>query len=104
MQTATAILSTLPGSFRLKRQAAGDFNRQIANLADHSASTSLRQLAYGVQWADFTGRTTGTVSLALRKATPWQAAQLMVAMIADGLEVPAEVPSWLNQRALALLA
>ena len=42
--------------------------------------------------------------MALRQATPWQAAQLMVAMIADGLEVPAQVPSWLNQKAAALLA
>ena len=104
MQTATAVLNTLPASFRMKRQSAGDFNRQMAHISNHSASTSLRQLAYGVQWADGTGRTTGTVSMALRQATPWQAAQLMVAMIADGLEVPAQVPSWLNQKAAALLA
>ena len=104
VKTATTILNTVPASLRLKRQAAGEFNRQIAHLADYSESVSLKQLAYGVQWADDTGRTTGTVSMAMRKATPWQAARLMAAMVADGLGVPAQVPAWLNQKALTVLA
>jgi hypothetical protein len=42
--------------------------------------------------------------MALRKATPWQAAQLIAAMQAEGLSLVSEVASWLNAKALGILA
>lgn len=104
MTTATAILGNIPASFRCKRQQAGRAEQQLRNLDQQAADFTVKQLAYGVLYADSTGRTTGTVSMALRRATPWQAAQLIAAMIKEGLSVPAEVPAWLNAKALAILA
>ena len=101
--TPTAILATVQPSWRMKRSQQGGALQQLRNL-DRMAPTAIKQLAYGVLWADETGRTTGTTSMALRKATPWQAARLMAAMIADGLTVPAEVPAWLNRKGVQALA
>ena len=104
MTTATAVLKTVPPSWRVKRNQAGGAERQLQQLDQHSADTTVRLLAYGVLWADWTGRTTGTVSMALRRATPWQASQLVAAMLSDGLNVAGEVPRWLNANALFWLA
>lgn len=104
MTTATAVLSTVPAPWRVKRNQAGGAERQLQQLDQHSDDFTVKLLAYGVLWADSTGRATGKVSLALRRATPWQAAQLMAAMLRDGLQVTAEVPRWLNANALAWLA
>ena len=101
--TPTAILATVQPSWRIKRSQQGGALQQLRNL-DRMAPTAIKQLAYGVLWADETGRTTGSVSMALRRATPWQSAKLMAAMIADGMTVPAEVPAWLNRKGVQALA
>lgn len=95
--TPTAILSTVCRSFRMKRTREGGAADQLRNLDQHSTDFTVRQLAYGVLWADWTGRITGTASLALRRATPWQAAQLIAAMIRDGITTIGEVSAWMNQ-------
>jgi len=100
--TPTAILATVPASWRIKRSQQGGALQQLQNL-DRKADTVIKMLAYGVLWAEETGRTTGSVSMALRKATPWQAAKLVATMIADGLTVPAEVPAWLNRNGVQAL-
>lgn len=104
MSTATAVLATVPASYRCKRQHAGGAEQQLRNLDQQAADFNVKQLAYGVLYADTTGRTTGTVSLALRRATPWQAAQLVAAMVRDGVDRVSDVPGWLNSNALTVLA
>lgn len=104
MTTATAVLATIPASFRCNRQRAGWAEQQLRRLDQQSDNFAVRTLAYGVLYADSTGRTTGTVSMALRRATPWQAAQLIAAMSKDGLSLSSEVAAWLNSKALAVLA
>ena len=104
MKNATAVLATIPASYRLARKAEGRGMDQMDYLANRSEAILVSLLAQGVMYADSTGRTTGTVSLALRKATPWQAAQLLVAMAADGVDLIHQVPAWLNRNALAALA
>lgn len=104
MKTATAVISTLPATVRPKRHQAGAGEQLLSMLIQYSSSMAVNQLAYGIRYADETCRTTGTLSMALRRATPWQIAQLIVAMAADGVDVIAQVPAWLNQNALALLA
>ena len=104
MTTATAVLSTIPASYRGKRQQAGGAEQQLRNLDLQASDFSIKQLAYGVLYADSTGRTTGTISMALRRATPWQAAQLVAAMARDGITMVCEVPAWMNSKALAVLA
>lgn len=103
MKTATAVLATLPKQVRLPRRAAGRGLSQLNWLIHRSDCFDLVLLAQGVTYADETGRTTGTVSLALRNATPWQIAELVAAMVRDGLKVQAEVPAWLNRNALTYL-
>ena len=104
MTTATAVLKSVPAPWRVRRNQVGGAERQLQQLDQHSDDFTVKMLAYGVLYADSTGRTTGTVSMALRRATPWQAAQLIAAMRRDGLQVTAEVPRWLNPNALAWLA
>ena len=103
MKTATAVLATLPAQLRLPRRDAGRAMNQLGWLADRSTEFNVALLAQGVIYADTTGRTTGTVAMALRHATPWQAAQLIAAMLREGLSLPAQVPTWLNANALAVL-
>jgi len=104
MTTATAVLATVPASFRGKRRVAGGAEQQLRNLEQQSSCFTTKQLAYGVMYADATGRATGTVSMALRRATAWQAAQLIAAMHKDGLTLIAEVDSWLNANAMTVLS
>ncbi len=105
MQTATAVLNTLESKAdRLFLHRAERAEDMLQALAQRSADFTVSWLAQGALWADTTGRTTGTVSLALRKATKFQAARLIHAMLRDGLTTQAQVPSWLNANALAILA
>lgn len=104
MKTATAVLATVPAIARMPRKQAERGLTQLGFLANISTDSTVQQLCQGVFYADHTGRTTGTVSMALRRATPWQAAQLIAAMLRDGLQVQAQVPAWLNANALGLLA
>jgi hypothetical protein len=104
MKTATAVLATIPATARPKRHEAGAAKQLLSMLIQYSSSMDVSHLAYGIRYADETCRIGGTLSMALRKATPWQAAQLIVAMAADGVEVIAQVPAWLNQNGLAALA
>jgi hypothetical protein len=104
MQTATAVLSTLSTLERLPRKQAELANSQLVILGDFSSDFTVKLLAQGVRYADSTGRIGGTLSMALRRATPWQAAQLVAAMLRDGLSLQSEVPAWLNANGLALLA
>ena len=104
MATATSVMSTLPIHLRGKRQEIGGAQQQLINLDRNSSNMNVKQLAYGVLYADSTGRTTGTVSMALRRATPWQAAQLIAAMTRDELETISQVPAWMNSKALTVLA
>jgi hypothetical protein len=97
-------MSTLPIHLRGKRQEIGGAQQQLINLDRNSSNMNVKQLAYGVLYADSTGRTTGTVSMALRRATPWQAAQLIAAMTRDELETISQVPAWMNSKALTVLA
>lgn len=101
--TATAVLRELPASLRIPREQLFAAEHQLRRIADHGYDFTLRLLAQGVLWSDVTGRTTGTVAMALRRATPWQAAQLLAAMANDGLALQAEVPAWLNANALTVL-
>jgi hypothetical protein len=95
MATATSVMSTLPIHFRCKRQEIGGAQQQLINLDRNSSNMNFKQLAYGVLYADSTGRTTGTV---------WQAAQLIAAMTRDELEAISQVPAWMNSKALTVLA
>lgn len=104
MKTATAVLTTIPASYRLARKAEGRGMDQVDYLANRSEAIVVAMLAQGIMYADSTGRTTGTVSMALRRATPWQIAQLIAAMVRDGIDLIHQVPSWLNANALAALA
>jgi hypothetical protein len=104
MKTATSVLATVPAQARLPRKWSGQGLAQLVCLQDFSTDFTVKLLALGVTWADDTGRTTGTLSMALRKATPWQAAQLVAAMAKAGLRLQSQVPAWLNQNALAILA
>jgi hypothetical protein len=104
MTTATAVLSTVPAIARMPRKQAERGVNQLGFLANLSTSSTIQQLAQGVFYADTTCRTTGTVSMALRRSTPWQACQLIAAMLRDGLSFQSEVPAWLNQHALEVLA
>lgn len=103
VKTATAVLATIPSSLRLPRKAAGQGWMQLDWLANRSDTILVALLAQGVMYAEQTGRTTGTVSMALRRCTPWQAAQLLVAMAADGVDLIHQVPAWLNRHALTVL-
>jgi hypothetical protein len=104
MTTATAVLATLPASYRVKRHQVGGGEQQLRYLDQQAADFTVKQLAYGVLYADSTGRTIGSVSMALRRSTPWQVAQLVAAMRKDGIELIADVSRWLNANALAVLA
>lgn len=104
MITATTVLTSIPASYRSKRKLIGGAEQQLHNFDQQSDNFTVKSLAYGVLYADSTGRTTGTLSMALRRATPWQAAQLVAAMIADGLDKPAQVPAWLNSKGMEVLA
>jgi len=104
MKTATSVLATVPASFRNKRQQIGAAEQQLRNLEQATSDFDLKQLAYGVLYSDSTGRVSGTISMALRRATPWKAALLVAAMANDGLTLVSEVPYWMNSNALALLA
>lgn len=103
MKTATAVLTTIPASYRLARKAEGRCMDQVDYLANCSEVIVVAMLAQGIMYADSTGRTTGTVSMALRRATPWQAGQLIAAMVRDGIDLIHQVPAWLNANALGLL-
>lgn len=104
MTTATAVLATVEKLDRFPRNQARLGASQIAVLGDFSSDFRIRLLAQGILWADQSARTTGTLSIALRDATPWQAARLVAAMAADGLELQSEVPAWLNANGLRVLA
>jgi hypothetical protein len=103
MTTPTSILHTISPSARFSRNQAERCLPQLIHLQQSSDDFTVRLIAQGVLWADDTGRTTGTVSMALRRATGWQAAQLVAAMLRDGLDLPAPVPAWLNANALRIL-
>ncbi len=104
MKTATAVLATICTAYRGRRHQAGDAERVLQNLAQFSTDFTVKMLAQGVLYADSTGRTTGTLAMALRKATPWQAACLVSAMAQAGLTLQSEAAAWLNANALAILA
>lgn len=104
MKTATAVLTTIPAGYRLARKAEGRGMIQVDYLANRSEAIVVALLAQGIMYADSTGRTTGSVSMALRRCTPWQAAQLIAAMVRDGVDLIHQVPAWLNANALAALA
>jgi len=104
MKTATAVLATIPAQARITRKAAGEGAKQLDWLAQFSTDFTMKMLAQGVLYADATGRTTGTLAMALRKATPWQAAQLVAAMAEAGLTLQCEAAAWLNLNAMAILA
>lgn len=104
MKTATAVLATISNAYRGRRHQAGDSERVLQNLAQYSSDFTVKMLAQGVLYADATGRTTGTLAMALRKATPWQAACLVSAMAKAGLTLQCEVAAWLNRNAMAILA
>lgn len=103
MTTATAVLSTIPAIARMPRKQAERGLTQLGFLGNISTDYTVQQLAQGVFYADYTCRTTGTVSMALRRATPWQAAQLIAGMLRDGLGLQSEVAAWLNQHAMEVL-
>jgi hypothetical protein len=103
MTTPTAILATLPASYRIKRNQVGGGEQQLQHLNQQASNFMVKQLAYGVLYADSTGRTIGSVSIALRRSTPWQIAKLLAAMQKDGIELIADVSRWLNANALAVL-
>jgi len=104
MTTTTAVLSTIPALARMPRKEAERGMTQLGFLGNISSDFTVSLLAQGVFYADTTGRTTGTVAMALRRSTPWQAAQLIAAMLRDGLTLQCEVPAWLNEHALEVLA
>lgn len=93
--TPTAISAIIPSGQRLKRAQEWSGERQL-QLLDQHADTAIQMLVYGILWAHQTGRISGTRSMTLRRATPWQVCQLVSRMVVDGLTVPAEVPAWLN--------
>ena len=98
--TATAVLKTVPAINRLPRKWVGQGNAQMAMLGDFSDDILVSLLAQGVRWSDDSCRIGGTLSLALRNSTPWQAARLVAAMIDDGVELMGQVPGWLNRNGL----
>lgn len=60
-------------------------------------------LAYGVCYAENTCRISGTMAVALRRAPAVAGHGLLTDLLAAGLEVPADVPRWLNQHSAAVL-
>lgn len=104
MTTATAVLKTVPAASRLPRTQARQGNGQLAILGDFSDNILVSLLAQGVRWADDSCRIGGTLSMALRNTTPWQAAQLIAAMQNDGVELMGQVPGWLNRNGLRVLS
>jgi hypothetical protein len=101
--TPTAVAASLPAGIRPKRHEAGGANRFFGLLDRYSNNSDVRTLALGVLYADHSGRATGTVAMALRRATPWQASRLIAAMLADGITRQNEVGGWLNAKALGIL-
>lgn len=101
--TPSAVMAQLPAGMRPKRHQIGGGTGFLQLLDTYAAQLDTRVLAYGILWADQTGRIGGTLSMALRKATPWQMAQLVAGMANDGLDVISPVPAWLNKQALAIL-
>lgn len=67
-------------------------------------SFTVRQLAEGIHWADQSARISGTLALALRKASGLQIARLIDQMLRDGLSTMSEVPRWLNSHAEEVVA
>lgn len=80
----------------LHNEGRGD--QMLLALSERSSNATVRLLALGVLWADGSGRTTGTVSLALRRATRFQMARLVYEMLRDGLCLQSQVPYWLNSQ------
>jgi hypothetical protein len=101
--TPTAVLSTVDSAGRYRRHDKSAGTAQLTRLANFSENWDVKILAQGVFFADDSGRTTGTVSIALRNATPWQIATLIAKMVNDGLKTQSEVPYWLNHNALSVL-
>jgi len=103
MVTDLAVLQTLPagavGALEIPDQA----EQLLRQLDQHSSCFTTKQLAYGVLYADATGRISGTTSMALRRATALQAAQLIAAMQNDGIELVRDVARWLNANAMTVL-
>lgn len=95
--TATKVLATVPKHQRWNRNLKGGATQQLKELASNQADSVVNALAYGVLWADGSGRIGGTLSMAIRNATPWQAAQLIAEMVNGGLKTSNDVPYWLNQ-------
>ena len=103
MKTATSVLASIPASFRNKRQQPGGAEQQLRNLERATSDFDIKQLAYGVLYSDSTGRVSGTISMALRRATPWNAALLVAAMANNGLTLVSEVPYWINSNSTKVL-
>lgn len=106
MESTLQVLETLPAEVRptsddLDRPCA--FMSTLRALDAFSDDFAVRTLAYGILWADDTARTTGTVSMALRRQGAWGAAWLVLKMHEAGITTAAQVPSWLNQNALTAL-
>lgn len=102
--TPTAVLSTVDREGRYPRHAQNMGTTQLTRLANFSDNWDVKTLAEGVFYADDSGRTTGTVSMALRYSTPWQVATLIAKMIDAGLTRQNEVAGWLNREALTVLS
>ena len=103
MKTATSVLASIPAPFRNKRQQPGGAEQQLRNLEQATSDFDIKQLAYGVLYSDSTGRVSGTISMALRRATPWNAALLVAAMANNGLTLVSEVPYWINSNSSKVL-
>ena len=54
-------------------------------------------IAQGIRWADEECRVSGTLSMALRRATAQQAADLVDLLIRYGAKVPNDVPRIMNR-------
>lgn len=97
--TPTAVLRSLaqggPATYKARRQAGAGV-ATLQALANLSTDWGIRLRAQGILWAESTCRVSGTFAVTLRKATPWQVANLLLALAGGGCEVIADVSRWIN--------
>jgi hypothetical protein len=107
MTTATSVLESLPEALRPSADELveiGSGVRILERLDEYADDYDVRTLAYGVLYSDSTGRTFGTLSMALRRTTAWSVAALLAAMQTAGVERVCDVPRWLNENAMRVLS
>lgn len=75
-------------------ETARDYLQEIAR---NGEDFTIRWVAQGILWADDSCRICGTLSLAIRNATPAGGERLLIYLLASGVDTQAEAPRFLNR-------